>query len=233
MKVLKVLAIAASISIGPSMFAPALRAAEDPADRLSDAADVLHDMTRMDDKGIPQDLIDHATCVVVVPGLKKAGFIVGAKYGAGFAMCRKPGGGWSAPAAIKVEGGSVGFQIGASEQDVVLIVKNKKGEQKLLQDKFTIGGDASAAGGPVGRDLSAQTDAQMQAEILSYSRSRGLFAGISLEGATLRPDKDADRRLYGHDVTTKAVLAGAVPAPPAASSLVHALDRQSMHKEGM
>jgi lipid-binding SYLF domain-containing protein len=140
--------------------------------------------------------------------------------------------GWSAPAAMRIEGGSVGFQIGASEQDVILIVKNKSGEQKLLEDKFTLGGDASVAGGPVGRDLSAQTDAQMHAEILSYSRSRGLFAGISLEGATLRPDHEADKELYGRDVTNREILETGIPAPAAAARFEGVLNRNSMHKQG-
>src|ERR1700726_1567055 len=154
-------------------------------DRLDASAEALTDMMRAADKGIPQDLLDKAHCVVVVPGMKKAGFIFGAKYGRGFAACRRSGGsGWSAPAAMRVEGGSVGFQIGASETDVVLLVTNDGGMKRLLSDKFTIGGDATAAAGPIGRDLSAQTDAMMKAEMLSYSRTHGLFAGISLEGAT-------------------------------------------------
>src|SRR3984893_6277045 len=158
-------------------------------DRLDASADALTDMMRAADKGIPQDLLDKAHCVVIVPGMKKAGFIFGAKYGRGFASCRRAGGSdWSAPAAMRVEGGSVGFQIGASETDVVLLVMNDGGMKHLLSDKFTIGGEATAAAGPVGRDAAAQTDAMMRAEMLSYSRSRGLFAGISLEGATLRPD---------------------------------------------
>jgi len=220
----------AVIAIAPSMFA-----AESADERLNNAADVVHEMMHMDDKGVPQDLIEHAQCVVVIPGVKKAGFIVGAKYGRGYAVCRKgdhmPG--WSAPAAMRVEGGSVGFQIGGSEQDVILIVKNRSGEEKLLQDKFTIGGDASAAAGPVGRDLSAQTDVQLHAEILSYSRSRGLFAGLALEGATLRPDHEADKELYGRDTTNKEILEGGVPAPAAAARLEGVLNRNSMHKEGM
>src|ERR1700689_3723532 len=168
-------------------------------DRLDASADTLTDMMRASDKGLPQNLIDKARCVVVVPGMKKAGFILGAKYGRGFAVCRRTGGsGWSAPAAMRVEGGSVGFQIGASETDIVLLVMNDGGMKRLLSDKFTIGGDATAAAGPIGRDASAQTDAMMHAEILSYSRSRGLFAGISLEGATLRPDDDTNKELYGH-----------------------------------
>src|SRR5271157_1291990 len=166
-------------------------------DRLDASAETLNDMMKASDKGIPQDLLNKARCVVVVPGMKKAGFIFGAKYGRGFAACRRTGGsGWSAPAALRVEGGSVGFQIGASETDIVLLVMNDGGMRHLLSDKFTIGGEATAAAGPVGRDAAAQTDAMMNAEMLSYSRSRGLFAGISLEGATLRPDTDADTELY-------------------------------------
>src|SRR5271165_5082472 len=175
-------------------------------DRLNASAETLSDMMHASDKGIPQDLLNKARCVVVVPGMKKAGFIFGAKYGRGFAVCRRPGGsGWGAPAAMRVEGGSVGFQIGASETDVVLLVMNEGGMKHLLSDKFTIGGDATAAAGPIGRDASAETDAMMHAEMLSYSRSRGLFAGISLEGATLRPDAETNRELYGHDTTNSEI----------------------------
>src|SRR3984957_12107110 len=139
-------------------------------DRLDASADALTDMMRASDKGIPQDLLDKAHCVVVVPGMKKAGFIFGAEEGRGFAVCRQHGGsGWSAPAAMRVEGGSVGFQIGVSETDVLLLVMNEGGMKRLLSDKFTLGGDASAAAGPVGREASAQTDAGMHAEMLSYS----------------------------------------------------------------
>jgi len=212
--------------------APALFAAEAPAARLADASDVLSDMMNMSDKGIPQELIEKAQCVVVIPGLKKAGFIVGGKYGAGFAMCRRHSGtGWAAPAAVKIEGGSVGFQIGGSEQDVVLLVMNDRGVRKLLQDKFTIGAEATAAAGPLGREASAQTDAQMRAEILSYSRSRGLFAGLAIQGATLRPDPDADRRLYGRDITNSEILTGNTAAPPEAAKLEGLLNRNSMHKQ--
>lgn len=219
--------LAATLLAGPTLFA-----AESPAARLADAADVLSDMMGMTDKGIPQELIEKSQCMVVIPGLKKAGFIVGGKYGAGFAMCRRRSGtGWSAPAAVKIEGGSVGFQIGGSEQDVVLLVMNERGVRKLLQDKFTVGAEATAAAGPLGREASAQTDAQMRAEILSYSRSRGLFAGLALQGATLRPDEDADRRLYGHDMTNTEILTGNVSAPPEAAKLEGLLNRNSMHKQ--
>jgi lipid-binding SYLF domain-containing protein len=200
-------------------------------DRLDASVDTLVDMTHASDHGIPQDLLDKAHCVVVVPGMKKAGFIFGAKYGRGFASCRRRGGGWTAPAAMAVEGGSVGFQIGASETDVVLLVMNDQGMKHLLEDKFTIGGDASAAAGPIGRSASAQTDAMMHAEMLSYSRSRGLFAGISLEGATLRRDEDADHELYGHGVTNREILTGEVKTPPAAEKFTHALFRESSQRE--
>ena len=200
-------------------------------DRLDASADALTDMMHASDHGIPQDLIDKARCVVVVPGMKKAGFIFGAKYGRGFAVCRRHGGvGWSAPAAMRVEGGSVGFQIGASDTDVVLLVMNDRGMKHLLADKFTIGADATAAAGPVGRDASAQTDAMMHAEMLSYSRSRGLFAGISLEGATLRPDGDTDRELYGHDTTNREILTGDFKTPAMAMKFEHALNRDSAER---
>jgi len=197
-------------------------------ERLDASADTLADMMGAADKDIPQDLLEKAHCVIVVPGMKKAGFIFGAKYGRGFAACRQSDGtGWTAPAAMRVEGGSVGFQIGASETDVVLLVMNDRGMKHLLSDKFTIGGDATAAAGPVGRGASAQTDAMMHAEMLSYSRSRGLFAGISLEGATLRPDEDANKELYGRDATNREILTGDFKTPPSAEKFKHALTRQS------
>jgi lipid-binding SYLF domain-containing protein len=201
-------------------------------DRLDASADTLIDMMRASDHGIPQELLDKARCVVVVPGMKKAGFIFGAKYGRGFAVCRRVGAsGWSAPAAMRVEGGSVGFQIGASETDVVLLVMNEGGMKRLLSDKFTLGGEASAAAGPVGRNATAQTDAQLNAEMLSYSRSRGLFAGISLEGATLRPDEEANRELYGHDATNHEILTGDFQTPAAAAKFERALHRNSPHRD--
>ena len=197
-------------------------------DSLDASADVLTDLMRASDKGVPQDLLNHARCVVVVPGMKKAGFILGAKYGRGFAVCRKAGGaGWSAPAAIRVEGGSVGFQIGGSEEDVLMLVQGDKGMNHLLADKFTLGGDATVAAGPIGRDATAQTDAEMHAEILSYSRARGLFAGISLQGATLRPDSETDHELYGRNVSNRNILHGTVAAPQGADKLEVALSRQS------
>jgi lipid-binding SYLF domain-containing protein len=201
-------------------------------DSLDASADTLSDMMHASDKGIPQDLLDKAHCVVVIPGMKKAGFIFGAEEGRGFAVCRRNGrSGWSAPAAMRVEGGSVGFQIGVSETDVVLLVMNDGGMKHLLSDKFTIGGDATAAAGPVGRDMTAQTDAMMQAEILSYSRSRGLFAGISLQGATLRPDGATNKELYGHDSTNREILSGDFKTPAAAGKFERALHRESAQRQ--
>jgi SH3 domain-containing YSC84-like protein 1 len=208
-----------------------LQAANDAVKRLDDSAEMLTDIMSAPDKGIPQDLLDKAQCVVLVPGLKKGAFIVGAKYGKGFLLCRKASGvGWSAPAAIRVEGGSFGFQIGGSETDVVMLVNSKSGARKLLESKFTLGGDASVAAGPVGRTSSAETDAQLHAEILTYSRARGLFAGISLQGATLRPDDDWNRELYRSDLTNKQIVMGNTPAPPAAERLIHVLDKYSSRK---
>src|ERR1017187_6005992 len=201
-------------------------------DRLDASADVLSDMMHASDKGIPQDLMNRAQCVVIVPNMKKAGFIWGAKYGRGFAMCRRHGGaGWTAPAAMRIEGGSFGLQIGGSESDVVILVNSESGMKHLLSDKFTLGADANAAAGPVGRDATAQTDAALHAEMLSYSRSRGLFAGIALEGATLRPDKEADRELYGRDIGNREILTGGdIKAPLAAEKLEHTLNRESARK---
>ena len=212
-----------------SALVPGLLLAKGEADkRLDDAADLVADMMKASDRGVPQDLLNKARCVILVPGLKKAGFVLGAKYGRGFAMCRRPDGvGWSAPAGIRIEGGSVGFQIGASEQDVMLLVMNDTGMKHLLSNKFTIGGEATAAAGPVGRDVSAQTDAVLRAEMLSYSRSRGLFAGISLQGATLRPDEEANRELYGDDTDNKQILTGSIKTPASADRVESLLNRNS------
>lgn len=201
-------------------------------DRLDASTDTLIDMMHASDRGIPHDLLDRAKCVVVIPGMKKVGFIFGAKYGSGFAVCRRPGNvGWSAPAAMRVEGGSVGFQIGGSETDIVLLVMNDGGMRHLLSDKFTIGGEATAAAGPIGRDAAAQTDAMMNAEMLSYSRSRGLFAGISLEGATLRPDEDTNRELYQRSATNREVLTGDFKTPAVALKFEHSLNRESVSRK--
>jgi lipid-binding SYLF domain-containing protein len=208
-----------------------LHASGDAAKRLGDTADMLTEIMSAPDKGIPQDLLGKSHCVVLVPGLKKGAFIVGAKYGKGFMLCRKEGGvGWSAPAAIRIEGGSFGFQIGGSETDVVMLVNSETGAKKLIASKFTLGADASAAAGPVGRTSSAETDAQLRAEILTYSRARGIFAGISLQGATLRPDEDWNKELYGSALTNKEIVMGSTPAPPPAAKLISELDKYSSRK---
>ena len=221
------LAIAGSVSTGALAKEREIKV----DDRLNASADTLTEMMRASDHGIPQGLLNKAKCVVVVPGMKKAGFIFGGKYGRGFAVCRRAGGsGWSAPAAMQVEGGSFGFQIGASETDVALLVMNDGGMKHLLSDKFTLGGEATVAAGPLGRDAAAQTDVELQAEMLSYSRTRGLFAGISLEGATLAPDPDTNRELYGHDATNREVLTGDFKTPAAAARFERALRRESPHR---
>lgn len=199
------------------------------ADRLDASEDTLSDIMHASDHGIPHSLLVRARCVVVVPGMKKAGFVVGAKYGRGFAACRHQGV-WTAPAAIRMEGGSFGIQIGASETDILLLVMNDRGMKHLLSDKFTLGGDASAAAGPLGREATAQTDLAMHAEILSYSRSRGLFAGISLEGATLRPDGETNRELYARQVSNREVLNGEFKTPAAARKFENALSRWSVRR---
>jgi len=200
-------------------------------DRLADAADMLTDIMSAPDKGIPQDLLEKAQCIVLVPGVKGGAFIFGGKYGKGFMLCRKEGGvGWSAPASVRVEGGSFGFQIGVSETDVVMLVMNESGAKKLLSSKFTVGADASVAAGPVGRTSSAETDAQMHAEILTWSRSRGVFAGVALQGATLRPDEDWNKELYGKSMSNRDIVMGNTPPPAAAAKLLAILNKYSSRK---
>jgi lipid-binding SYLF domain-containing protein len=204
-----------------------LLAADTAAERMSDATKVFTEIMSTPDKGIPQDLLEKAHCIVIVPGLKQAAFVVGGKFGRGYAVCRQKGGGWGAPAAVRVEGGSVGFQIGGSSTEVVMLVMNEQGMRRLLEDKFTLGGEATVAAGPVGRTTSANTDVQLSAEILSWSRSKGLFAGIALQGATLRPDVDVNQELYGAKLTNKEILTGDVKPPASAQPLIAALGKYS------
>jgi lipid-binding SYLF domain-containing protein len=199
-------------------------AGHEPQKRITLSAEVLREIMHAKDKGIPEDLLEKAECVGTIPSLKRAGFIVGAKYGKGVVVCRTETG-WSAPANVRIEGGSIGLQIGAGETDVLFLVMNQRGMNKLMEDKFTFGGDASAMAGPVGRTAEAQTDAMMHAEILSWSRSRGIFAGISIDGATLRPDRDDNRALYGRDVSQDEILRGKVSRPPSAEPLYSELNR--------
>ena len=209
-----------------------LYGAETSASRLNNSHDVLTEIMGAPDKGIPQELLEKSQCIVIVPGLKKGAFIFGGKYGRGFILCRASSGkGWSAPAGVTVEGGSFGFQIGGEETDAVMLVMNKRGARKLLESKFTLGGDASVAAGPVGRTSSADTDLQMHAEILTYSRSRGVFAGISLNGATLRPDKESNNELYKNHRSNEQIVMGGTAAPEAAAGLRADLSRYSERKE--
>jgi lipid-binding SYLF domain-containing protein len=215
--------IALFMMLGPAM---AFAAEDHSAKIINESATVFNEIMSAPDKGIPRDILNRAQCIGIVPGLKRAGFIVGAKYGKGVLTCRTSNG-WSAPLMVRVEGGSVGLQIGAGETDLVFVVQNKSGEEKLMKDKFTMGGDASVMAGPVGRSGEAQTDAMLHAEILSYSRARGVFAGISLEGSTLRPDKDDNASLYGRPVRAQETLTGAVERPAAARPLYSALETYS------
>jgi lipid-binding SYLF domain-containing protein len=204
----------------------------DEVKRLQRATEVFSEIMKTPDKGIPADLLDKCECVGIVPGLKKGGLGIGGKYGKGLVMCRKPDRSWTAPSFITIEGGSVGLQIGFTQIDVVMLMMNRKGVEKLIQDKFTVGADASAAAGPVGRQTSAQTNIRMDAEILTYSRAKGLFAGVSLDGATLRPDKDDNRDFYGKDVDARRILIdAAVEMPAEARPLAAALSWQSPTKQ--
>jgi len=197
-------------------------------ERLDESASLFAEIMDTSDKAIPQDLLDKSYCIVLVPGLKKGALIIGGKYGRGFSLCRANSGqGWGPPAAIRIEGGGVGFQIGVSSSDVILLVMNERGMKKLTSSKFTIGADATAAAGPVGRNATAQTDALMSAEILSWSRSRGLFAGISLDGATLRNDLDDNKEMYGQRWTAKEILGSGAKIPAGADRLIAGLNKFS------
>jgi lipid-binding SYLF domain-containing protein len=209
--------------------APLLAADKDePVKRLDEAAAVFSEVMGAPDKGIPQDLIEKSHCIVIVPELKTAGFVLGGKYGKGYLFCRGKGGaGWSAPGTVRIEGGSVGFQIGASSTDLIMLVMSERGSDKLLSSKFTLGAEGSVAAGPVGRTTTAQTDAQMHADILSWSRTQGLFAGVSLEGATLRQDLDDNAALYGKKLENRAIVKGDVKAPKAAEKLLALLNKAS------
>jgi lipid-binding SYLF domain-containing protein len=198
---------------------------KDEVRRIREAASVISELRSAPDSGIPQSIWDRARCVVVMPGVKKAAFVIGGEFGKGVVSCRTSEG-WSAPVFLFLEKGSVGAQIGAESTDLVLLVMNERGIERLLQDKVTLGADASLAAGPVGRSGTAATDAQLAAEMLSYSRARGLFAGIDLSGGVLRPDKRATERFYGHPVSDRGLLLGRehMATPPVTRSLVFALN---------
>jgi lipid-binding SYLF domain-containing protein len=195
---------------------------QESTERLDNASTVLHEIMSAPDKGIPEEVLNHARCVAVVPHMIKGGFVFGAENGRGVATCRTAGG-WSAPAFLAITGGSWGLQIGAEGVDLVMIIQNDKGMELLLSNKFQLGADASAAAGPVGRHLSADTDWKLETEILTYSRAKGAFAGLTLSGASIRRDDDSMQAFYGSNVTTEAALTGKVPAPAAAQSFLAAV----------
>jgi SH3 domain-containing YSC84-like protein 1 len=206
----KIMFLLAMLSLGTLCWAGSAR--EDAIERLNNATSVMHEIMGMPDKGIPEEVLEHAKCVAVIPHMVKGGLVFGAKGGKGVATCRTADG-WSAPAFVTISGGSWGLQIGVEAVDVVLIIQNDKGMQRLLESNFQIGGDASAAAGPVGRHAEAGTDWKMDTEILTYSRAKGAFAGLTLEGASLRQDSDSRNAMYGPEVKTRALLLGEVPVP--------------------
>jgi lipid-binding SYLF domain-containing protein len=216
----KVMLSIALLSLAPLGWGESPR--EATTDRLDHAGAVLHEIMAAPDKGIPDEVLDHAKCIAVVPHMVKGGFVFGAEGGRGVATCRTPNG-WSAPAFFAITGGSWGLQIGVEGIDLVMIIQGDRGMQHLLSSKFQVGGDASAAAGPVGRHASADTDWKLNTEILTYSRSKGVFAGLTLTGADIRRDDDSMRTVYGNDVSTHAVLAGEVPPPPAAAPFLSAV----------
>lgn len=208
--------------------APLLAKDNESVKRLHEASVVFSEIMAAPDKGIPQEILENAHCIVIVPALKTAAFVFGGKYGKGYVSCRnKSGVGWSAPGTVRIEGGSVGFQIGGSQSDLIMLVMNERGADKLLSSKFTLGAEGSVAAGPVGRTATAQTDAQMHAEILSWSRTQGLFAGLALEGATLRQDLDDNATLYGKKLENREIVTTSVRTPKAAAKLIGLLNRYS------
>jgi lipid-binding SYLF domain-containing protein len=209
----KILFLLAMLSVGTLSWAGSAR--EDATNRLDNATNVVHAIMGAPDSGIPEEVLEHAKCIAVVPHMVKGGFIVGGKGGKGVATCRTANG-WSAPAFITISGGNWGLQIGVEAVDLVMIIQNEKGMQKLLSSNFQLGADASAAAGPVGRHASAGTDWKLDTEILTYSRAKGAFAGLTLEGASIRQDNDSRKAIYGAKVTTRALLLGKVPAPSVA-----------------
>jgi lipid-binding SYLF domain-containing protein len=204
----------------------------EPVKRLEEAAAVFSEIMATPDKGIPQDLLEKAHCIVIVPGLKKGAFIVGGKYGKGYLSCRnKSGAGWSAPGTVRIEGGSIGLQIGGSETDLIMLVMNERGADRLLSSKFTLGAEGDVAAGPIGRSATAQTDAYMRAEILSWSRSRGVFAGLALQGATLRQDLDDNDVLYGKKLENREIVTQGIRPPKTAGKLLALLNKYSSREK--
>jgi lipid-binding SYLF domain-containing protein len=221
----------ASISIMcPLFLAPLLLAQEETPDkRLQRSAETLRDVATSPDRAIPLKLLEKAQCVVVVPGMKKAAFGVGGEYGRGFASCRVPGS-WSAPAPVRLTGGSLGVQIGADSTDIILLIMNEHGMERLLSDKFALGVDVNVAAGPVGRDANADTDALLHAEIIAWSRSRGAFAGVALKGTVVERDRAEAIRLYGKPWSNREIIRGGLSIPDPARVLTNELDRDVYKK---
>ena len=214
------IALAAVLSLTSIGWAGTNREATD--NRMDHAGAVLHEIMSAPDKGIPEEVLEHAKCVAVVPNMLKGGFVFGAENGRGVATCRTAKG-WSAPAFFTITGGSWGLQIGVEGVDLVMIIQNDRGMQRLIDSKFQLGGDASAAAGPVGRHASADTNWKMDTEILTYSRARGAFAGLTLTGAAIRRDDDSTEAIYGHDVSTRRILEGRKAAPASANAFLNAV----------
>jgi lipid-binding SYLF domain-containing protein len=225
--------LSAIVALAPLVaVAPLMAKDNEAAQRLDAAAAVFSEVMGAPDKGIPQEMLEHAHCIVIVPDLKTAAFIVGGKYGKGVLSCRnKVGPGWTAPGTVRIEGGSVGFQIGGSSTDLIMLVMNERGADKLLASKFTLGAEGSVAAGPVGRTATAQTDVQMHADILSWSRSQGLFAGLALEGATLRQDLDDNAAIYGKRLDNRDIVTKRRRVPSAAAKLINELNKYSPREE--
>jgi lipid-binding SYLF domain-containing protein len=216
----KLTMLAATLCLTSAAWAGTTR--EDVQGRLDNAGRVLHEIMAAPDRGIPEEVLDHAKCVAVVPHMIKGGLVFGAENGKGVATCRTANG-WSAPAFFDITGGSWGLQIGVEGVDLVLIIQNDHGMQRLLSSKFELGADASAAAGPVGRHASADTDWKLDTEILTYSRAKGAFAGLTLSGSAIRRDEDATEAIYGHDVSTRAILHGEVAVPASAHAFIEAV----------
>jgi lipid-binding SYLF domain-containing protein len=195
-----------ALAISSAMLFAAKNEDTENAKRLKVSQEVLQEAMNAGDQSIPRDLIERAHCVAVVPGMKQAGFILGGKYGKGYLMCRKEGGGWQGPAAVRIEGGSFGLQIGGGETDLILLVMNKAGRDRILRNEFKMGGSAAVMAGPLGKNVQAETDLYMRAEMLGYSRSRGVFAGLALNGSTMREDLDDNHALYGSKLSNTQIL---------------------------
>jgi lipid-binding SYLF domain-containing protein len=225
------ISIALCLGLAVPLFAADKPKGDVEQERLKASYEVLRDVTAAPDKGIPRDLLNKAECVIVVPSYKKAAFVVGASYGRGIMSCRSGAnfrGPWSAPAFFALEGGSFGLQIGAQSTDYVMLVMNEKGANSIMSSKVKLGGDASVAAGPVGRATSAETDIVMNAQLLSWSRNKGVFAGISVAGSTIRSDDDANKNLYGKDINAKQIIVDkAVRTPPAGRPLISLLNKLS------